>query len=224
VTPDPQLSPKAAYENRRLESIAARWDAKAADWDRNLQDPSCHLNEDDAYDSFLLKLAPVLQRREKFCAGHGVIDAGCGTGLVLARIISSFAWGIGVDISPQMIRAAEAKQIPNARFVIGDCFDLSASCPRAGAILSRGVLLSHYGREHATALLRSANSVLAPGGFIFWDFLNKAGVGKYQHTPENKTFFDSSGLCDLAIQAGFQSATISGERDRRVRLLIAESS
>src|SRR6267154_504002 len=60
------------YENRNLDAIAARWNAKAADWDRNLEDPTCHLNEDHAYDRFLEELALIIQKRAPFCANHGI--------------------------------------------------------------------------------------------------------------------------------------------------------
>ena len=214
-------SPKAAYEQRRLSIIAKRWDAKAAAWDRELQDPSCHLNEDDAYGRFLEQLALVLQHEREFCARHGVIDAGCGTGLVLEKIISCFAWGIGVDLSPQMIKAAAAKKIPNAKFVQGDSFDLSPICPKAGAIVSRGVLLSHYGHKHGEALLRSAHSNLISRGFIFFDFLNKDGRAHYEHAARDKTYFEAKEICAIASRAGFNHTTIAGEPDRRVRLLFA---
>ena len=100
------------YVERELEKIADRWNAKAADWDRNLEDPMCHLNEDDAYARFLEALAREVARRQAFCREHGVIDVGCGTGLVLASIVSNFAWGLGIDISPEMVRLAQAEGHP----------------------------------------------------------------------------------------------------------------
>ncbi len=221
---DSQPSPRENYENRRMATIAARWDRKAEQWDRDLQDPSCHLNEDQAYRRFLDQLAAVIEPRRQFCRAHGVIDAGCATGLVLAEIVASFAWGIGIDISPQMIRMAQAKHLPAASFLLGDCFELSAICPKAGAVLSRGVLLSHYGHRHGEALLHRARSALVPGGFIVWDFLNQSGRANFQHTPENKTYFDPAQVRGMAIAAGFRTAKTLGEPERRVCLLLAECS
>jgi SAM-dependent methyltransferase len=225
VKPDPlrnNPSSQAIYEHRRLDTIAARWSAKAATWDSDLEDPACHLNEDHAYGRFLEQLALVIQQRHASCAKQGLIDAGCATGRVLAEVIAHFAWGIGIDISPEMIKFAAAKKLPKARFLVGDCFDLSANCPKAGAIVSRGVLLSHYGHRQAETLLSSARASLVPGGFVFWDFLNGRARGKYQHSPDNKTYFDPEEICGLAIRAGFRTATTPGEPERRAGILLAE--
>ena len=211
-----------AYDRRRLEAIAARWDARAEAWDRDLEDPACHLNEDDAYRRFLLEIDRVIEQRRGFCAHHGVIDAGCGTGLVLSHVISSFAWGVGVDISEHMIRVAEEKRIRHARFILGDCFGLPAVCPRAGAVLSRGVLLSHYGRRQGEQLLSASKAALVSGGFLLFDFLNEAGRKKHAHAPENKTYFTRDQACSIARRAGFPRAVVLGEEDRRVLILLAE--
>lgn len=202
--------------------MAARWDSKAAAWDHDLEDPQCHLNEDDAYARFLAQLAAVAGERREFCRQNGVIDAGCATGLVLVDILPLFAWGIGVDISPEMIRHAVAKRVTGARFLVGDCFDLGAHCPKAGAVVSRGVLLSHYGAGQGLALLRSAYACLVDAGFILWDFLNRAARSKHRHIADNKTYFDAEEVRALAQETGFRVARIYGEPERRVRLLYAE--
>jgi predicted TPR repeat methyltransferase len=210
------------YEHRRLDVIAARWNAKAKDWDQSLNDSNCHLNEDEAYGRFIDQLEAILRMKRSFCASRGVIDAGCATGLVLGKAISSFAWGVGVDISPKMIEVAQSKQIGHAKFFVGDCFKLSSICPKAGAILSRGVLLSHYGKEQGRELLGSARACLEDQGFILWDFLNAAARRAYQHAPENKAYFESDEICAMATGAGFRVAKVLGEPERRVRILLAE--
>ena len=177
---EPRL--KKPYRERQLAAIAARWDQRAPEWDRTLADPTCHLNEDDAYDRFLREARRCVSGRAGYCRQHGLIDAGCGTGLVLAELVPAFAWGIGVDISREMLRAASAKGIARACFLVGDCFRLAELCPKAGAVVSRGVLLSHYGRLQGRALLRSAAEVLLPGGFLLFDFLNELARSDYEHS------------------------------------------
>lgn len=213
---------QALYERRQLPAIAARWDAKAATWDQDLTSPACHLNEDEGYSRFLRHALSLVQQRKDFCARHGVIDAGCGTGLVLAAVLPSFAWGVGVDISEEMIRVAQAKRLNSGRFVVGDCFHLASLCPRAGVVLSRGVLLSHYGHRQGGALLRAAGDALAKGGFLLFDFLNAAARHLFSHAPGNKTYFQSQEICRMARRAGFGRAVVLGEPERRVRLLLAE--
>lgn len=210
------------YARRRLRAVAARWDAKAADWERNLRDPDCHLNEDNAYERFLELLSEIIRQRQDFCAGRGVIDAGCATGLVLAKVADSFRWGIGVDISTRMIESAQSKRVPHCRFLVADCFDLSAHCPKAGAVVSRGVLLSHYGYRAGEELLRSAFDCLVNQGFILWDFLNQTARARHQHAPKDKCYYEPEEARVLATKAGFRTAVIYGEPARRVRLLYAE--
>jgi SAM-dependent methyltransferase len=211
------------YARRQLKAIAARWDGRADGWDQALEDPACHLNEDDAYGRFTRLVLRVIARRRRFCALHGVIDAGCGTGLVLAQVSFAFAWGIGVDISPMMIRVARSKRLAKARFLVGDCFDLPVLCPKAGAVLSRGVLLSHYGRRQGQAILNAARAALVPGGFLVFDFLNHAGRTKYRHAPENKTWFTGGEIQALARRAGFSTVRTLGKPERRTLLLVAET-
>jgi len=209
------------YARRELGAIAARWDARAKSWDHALEDSDCHLNEDDAYERFIGAVQRRIARRKQFCAGQGVIDVGCGTGLVLAQVAPAFAWGIGVDISPEMVRVAGSKNLPKCNFIVGDCFALASLCPKAGMIVSRGVLLSHYGREHGLALLKSVRSALGRDGFIVFDFLNEAARTQHQHAPENKTWFTGEEIKGTARAAGFSAVSISDGPDRRVLILAA---
>jgi hypothetical protein len=121
-----------------------------------------------------------------------------------------------------MVRLAQAKAIPNARFAIGDCFQLSAQARRAGAVVSRGVLLSHYGRQNATAFLESLRSALAPGGFVLCDFLSQAAMNKFDHVAPQKTYYTDSEIYQLAGAVGFRTARVLNEPERRVQVLLAE--
>jgi SAM-dependent methyltransferase len=210
------------YARRRIQEIAARWDARADSWDQALEDSACHLNEDDAYRRFLRLVQRRITQSRAFCAAHGIIDLGCGTGLVLARVVGYFGWGIGVDLSPQMIRVARAKNLPNTTFLVGDGFKLPELCPKAGAVLSRGVLLSHYGPEQGQAILEAARAALLPGGFLACDFLNAAARTRQRHAPENKTWFTAGEIRAMARRAGFSNISCSGSPNRRVLVLLAE--
>lgn len=212
--------PADIYQQRQLPQIAARWDARAAHWDESLCDPACHLNEDDAYRRVLDVIDEAIRGRAAYCQSRCVIDIGCGTGLVLARVVGHFASGIGVDISPDMIRCAVAKAIPNTRFIVADGFNL-AGLPRAGAVVSRGVLLSHYGRDTSADLLQSWHALLEPGGVLVCDFLSETGRAASIHKPSNKTYFTAAEVLDKARAAGFDSARIVGDDLRRVLILVA---
>jgi len=212
------------YERHQLDAVAARWDAKARTWDSDLLNRECHLNEDDAYPRFLREASLLIEAHREFCTGQGVLDVGCGTGLVLAELIPAFAWGLGVDISAQMIDRAVQKQIPRARFVVADCFRMPELCAPAGAAISRGVLLSHYGRVQGEQLLAACGSALVKGGFLIFDFLNQAAQIRHAHQPEHKTYFTPESVCLMARRTGFARASILGgdPRERRVLLLLAQ--
>lgn len=213
---------KELYRCRRLDAIAARWDRRAAKWEGDLKAPGCVLNQDDGYARFLRAARKWISQNRRFCSQRGVIDAGCGTGLVLETLIPSFRWGVGVDISPGMIEQASAKNLPNARFVVADCFDLARCCPRAAAVVSRGVLLSHYGPRHGQELLQSALRVLEPGGAILFDFLNADGRKRYGHDPEEKVYYSREQGAALARSAGFGRIKVWGRGGRRALFLLAQ--
>jgi SAM-dependent methyltransferase len=218
----PPLTPSAPelYTGRHLDAIAARWGCKARSWDQELADPACHLNEDGAYDRFLLEIHRLIAEQAQFCSRQGVVDAGCGTGLVLAEVVAGFRWGVGIDLSAEMIQVAARKKIARTQFMVGDCFELSALCAGAGAVVSRGVLLSHYGGELGKGLLRAAYAALVPGGFLAFDFLNESARALYRHVPGNKTFYTRAQAVRLAEDAGVAAPRVVGEDQRRTLLLV----
>jgi len=151
--------------------------------------------------------------------------------LILAGIHTYFGYHIVqrgvifVDLSLSQIAALGAsvailmgwgENAPLQNFCVSLVFTM------AGAVLSRGVLLSHYGRRNGAALLESAAGVLMPGGFLLCDFLSKTGRLLHAHRPENKTHFTPDEACAMARRAGFRNATVRGGGRRRVLLLFAE--
>src|SRR5208283_3139167 len=127
------------------------------------------------------------------------------------------------DISPRMLADAAARQLPRVVFLQANCFELAGRVAPAAAVFSRGILLSHYGDRWAARLLRNVHEVLLPdGGFAILDFLNALTQHAYATNPENKTYFTAQRIESHAREAGFRCATILGEPDRRVLMLLAE--
>lgn len=211
------------YQAMRLDAIRQRWDHKARRWDADLADSACHLNEDDAYDRFLRAAEAAISARAELCRQQTIVDLGCGTGLVLARFADRFSSGVGVDLSPRMIEVAANRKIPNVRWLVGDCFELDRHFGQAavGAVLSRGVLLSHYGVGLVAPFLGQIRQVLGEKGFVMLDFLNAEARGLYA-SPENKTYFRSEEMLGLARAARLGRPQIVGEPERRVLVLLAE--
>lgn len=211
------------YDAVRLDVIRQRWDQKADHWDADLADPSCHLNDDDAYHRFLAAAEAAVAVRRAFCGGRLLVDLACGTGLVAAHFVDRFQRAVGVDISPRMLAVAAARRLARVEFLEASCFELAGRIAGAGVVLSRGILLSHYGRRLAAPLLGQVCGILSPdGGFAILDFLNARSRGDYAANPDNKTYYTAEEIQAEAVRAGFRRATILGEPDRRVLLLLAE--
>jgi SAM-dependent methyltransferase len=216
-------SRQADYQGMRLDVIRSRWDAKAQRWDRDLADLSFHLNEDDACRRFLEIVSSIIAQRAELCRRRLLVDLGCGTGPVLAHCIDSFAEGVGVDLSQRMVEVARQKQLPRARFEVGNAFELSQLVSQAGAVLSRGILLSHYGPRWAPVLLREVHRALAAdGGFAVLDFLNAAARDQYPSNPNNKSYFHANDMESLGLQAGFRRCRVFGEPQRRILAVLLE--
>ena len=92
-------------------------------------------------------------------AGERVLDLGCGTGQLSARIAATGAEVVGMDRSAEMIAEARA-QFPSLSFVVGDARDFSFAEP-FNAVFSNAVL--HWVQPPAAALARIAAG-LGPGG------------------------------------------------------------
>jgi len=212
------------YQSMSLDTVRRRWDQKADRWDADLADEHCHLNEDGGHERFIETAAAIVTTRVEFCRRHALVDLGCGTGLVLARFIGEFAEGIGVDISRRMLVAAEQKRLPRCRFLEGNGFELARFVNGAGAVLSRGILLSHYGDRWAAVLYREVHDALVPGGFALLDFLNADARSLFPSNPANKTYFSSEQMERMGRDAGFAVSRALGETGHRVRIILLERS
>ena len=90
-------------------------------------------------------------------------------------------------------------------------------------MLSRGILLSHYGQRWVVPLLNQVREILSPeGGFAILDFLNAHTRHDYPANPDNKTYYTAEQIRSQADEAGFRRTSILGEPNRRVLLLLAE--
>jgi SAM-dependent methyltransferase len=219
------LAPSRAedYDALRLRVIRQRWDEKADRWDADLDDQCCHLNQDDAYRRFMDAADAAVTERESFCRDRLLVDLACGTGLVMAHFANRFDRALGVDISPRMLAAAAARHLPRVELLEASCFELASRFDPAGAVLSRGILLSHYGDRWVVPLLCQVHEVLVPdGGFAILDFLNALTRYDYSANPDNKTYYTAEQIRSQADEAGFRRSTILGEPERRVLLLLAE--
>lgn len=65
---------------------------------------------------------PILAELEKE-PWQSLLDAGCGTGYMTAMLAKKYPERsfTGLDLTPKMIEQAQKLDLPNARFVVGDC-------------------------------------------------------------------------------------------------------
>jgi ubiquinone/menaquinone biosynthesis C-methylase UbiE len=95
--------------------------------------------------------------------GNRVLELGCGTGQVTARLLASGAEVVAVDELPEMLAAAR-RRAPGATFVAGDAIDADVGGSFDRVVLS--FVLHGFAGRGRLALLRRAAAPLTPGGRI----------------------------------------------------------
>jgi ubiquinone/menaquinone biosynthesis C-methylase UbiE len=90
-----------------------------------------------------------------------VLDAGCGTGLMSAKLGASGRQTTGVDLSPEMIRRAQHRGNSNVKFVQGDVEHLPFEDGSFDAVVN---LISFHHYPAPTRALSEFRRVLRPGG------------------------------------------------------------
>jgi len=101
-----------------------------------------------------------------FCHGRDVLEVGCGTGLILARIAPAARSAVGLDLSPGMLAKARARGL---RVVEGSATDLPFGDATFDVVYSYKVL-AHV-REIGRAVADMAR-VTRPGGHLLLEFYN----------------------------------------------------
>jgi trans-aconitate methyltransferase len=91
--------------------------------------------------------------------GERILDLGCGSGQLTAKIAEAGAQVIGIDLSPDMIAQAQANY-PHIEFGIGDATTFELAEP-VDAVFSNAVL--HWVKDAESAIARVVR-VLKPGG------------------------------------------------------------
>lgn len=92
-----------------------------------------------------------------------ILDAGCGTGAVIALLSEKYPdkHYTGIDLSPKMIEVASAKKVKNAEFLCGDCENLPFHA-NSFDVVTCSMSFHHY--PHPVDFFRSCERVLRPGG------------------------------------------------------------
>ncbi|MGH9348635.1 MAG: amino acid adenylation domain-containing protein [Vicinamibacterales bacterium] len=128
-------------------------------------------------------VAAVLGRRPT-----AVLEIGCGTGLLLARIAPTTNRYWGTDFSPHAIEQLSARleatgPLPQVRLLEREAADFSG-IPRGGfdGVILNSVVQYFPHVEYLVNVLRGAVDALAPGGFMFVGDVRHYGLLRTLHT------------------------------------------
>jgi trans-aconitate methyltransferase len=138
--------------------------AEKAKWDAGLYDDK---------HSFVWKLAAAALELLDAKPGEHILDLGCGTGHLTARIAETGAHVVGIDRSPEMIRQAKGKY-PSLRFEVMDAREIELD-GQFDAVFSNATL--HWIKE-PERVIAGIEKLLRPGGRFVAEFGGKGNTGE----------------------------------------------
>lgn len=138
--------------------------AEKVKWDAGLYDDK---------HSFVWKLAAGVLELLNAQSGERILDLGCGTGHLTAKLAETGAQVVGVDRSPEMIRQAKEKY-PSLQFEVMDAREIRLD-GNFDAVFSNATL--HWVKEPERVIV-GINNVLRPGGRFVAEFGGKGNTGE----------------------------------------------
>jgi ubiquinone/menaquinone biosynthesis C-methylase UbiE len=138
--------------------------AENAKWDAGLYDDK---------HSFVWKLAAAALELLDAQSGERILDLGCGTGHLTAKIAETGAHVVGIDRSPEMIRQAKEKY-PSLRFEVMDAREIQLE-GNFDAVFSNATL--HWIKE-PERVISGIKRLLRPGGRFVAEFGGKGNTGE----------------------------------------------
>jgi trans-aconitate methyltransferase len=156
--------------------------------------------------------------------GERILDLGCGTGQLTARIADSGARVLGLDSSPEMVGQAR-QNYPNLQFTLADA--VSFSFPREfDAVFSNAAL--HWIREPEN-VIQCVASCLRPEGRFVAEFGGKRNIGRFVtaakaslerrgYSYASPWYFPSIGEYALLLERNGFEVSAAWQFDRRTKL------
>ena len=108
-----------------------------------------------------------------------LVEVGCGSGVLAARLVGAGYDVVGIDQSPAMIRIARATA-PGARFRVARLEQ--ARLPPASAVIALGEIVTYVpgGLAVLQRFFQRVRRALRPGGLLVFDFIESAERRTYR--------------------------------------------
>jgi SAM-dependent methyltransferase len=160
---------------------------------------------DSAFGDFSRRVGPEILTilRSAGVRSGRIVEVGCGSGLLAARLSAAGYEVLGYDVSPAMIALAK-RRVPHARFRVGNLKSLPL--PNCDAVICVGEVVTYVsgGLPVLRRFFRRVYDALPPGGLFVFDFL---------HSARRRTYPVRT------IAANAWSMTVQADYDRRTRIL-----
>jgi len=158
--------------------------------------------------------AVVASKVDLPAATLNILDLGCGTGLCGGLLKPHAAHLIGVDLSENMLAAADAKQIYN-ELIAADAVDYLTAHAGEFDLVMAGDVLVYFGELEE--LVNAAWSALKPSGYFAFN-VEVGRDGDYTLTPSGRFAHHQTYLDSLARTQGFlllamEQDTIRSQQD-----------
>ena len=108
-----------------------------------------------------------------------LVEVGCGSGVLAARLVGAGYDVVGIDQSPAMIRIARATA-PGARFRVARLEQ--ARLPQASAVIDVGEIVTYVpgGLAVLQRFFQRVRRAMQPGGLLVFDFIESAERRTYR--------------------------------------------
>ena len=202
----------------KTDAIRENWDKEAEAWDVNIEDPSHYVNIEDGYSRFLDFLRTEIHNSTE--SGTLALDSGCGTGVIADQLNVMGYETVAIDISPKMLEFAH-KDPTSRDYVLANSLDIPYSDEDFSLIVTRGVLVSHVGKQYVQAFIKEHARVLKVGGKLMFDFITHFEENEARER-RTKAYLSYRKVKALLEANGFVILARSGKDSNRVNAILCE--
>jgi len=140
--------------------------------------------------------AAVIADLARLEPGDRVLDVPCGHGRIANRLAARGARVVGIDVTPSFIdiaRADAAERGVTADFRLGDMRDLDVADAEFDVVVNWFTAFGYFDDDIDRQVLAGFRRVLAPGGLLIVDTINREHVARLQTIPGRPAFVAERG-------------------------------